>query len=226
MATADLAPGPAGVDPAAPRPPVGFRLHLPATWTAVDLHPASCEAWVRSYVRDRLGTAPETAGRRAQARRGLDALLDGCRAQGVLVLLLLAGPVPGRPNGGRVGLDDLVGASLTLVWRRLVGTDHVDVDGTAQALAVASPARGEPAPDRIVAVVDLPTGPAVYLHTAQLVGVPGRPGTQRMTALSQFFIPAPDLPWLGVITTATTKHELADGIDAIADGVARSLEFL
>jgi hypothetical protein len=75
-------------------------------------------------------------------------------------------------------------------------------------------------------VVHLPAGPAAYLHTSQLVAVPGNPGARRMTALTQFLVPVPDLPWLGVITTATTNAELADGIDAIADGVAHTLEFL
>jgi hypothetical protein len=164
MATAELAAGTAGIDPAAPRPPVGFRLQLPEAWTTADLHPASSAAWMRTYVRDRLGAAPETAGQRARARRGLGALLDGCRAQGVLVLLLLAGPAPGRQPSRQVEPDNLVAASLTLAWRRLAGTDHIDVDGIAETLAAAPPAPGEAAADRIVAVIDLPAGPAAYLH--------------------------------------------------------------
>lgn len=226
MATADVAARTAGIDPAAPRPPVGFRIHLPEAWTTADLHPASSDAWVRAYVRDRLGAAPETAGQRARARRGLGALLDGCRAQGVLVLLLLAGPAPDRQPSGQVGPDNLVAASLTLAWRRLASTDHIDVDGIAQSLAASPPAPGEPVDDRIVAVIDLPSGPAAYLHTSQLVAVPGTAGARCTTALTQLLVPVPDLPWLAVITTATTNPELADGIDAIADGVAHTLEFL
>lgn len=212
-------PGASGIDPAAPRPPVGFRVRLPDTWTAVDLDPATSQAWVRSYVRERAGAAPELARHRRRMRRVLSEFLDGCRAEGLFLLLVLAGRAAGQP-------EDLVGASLGLAWRRLAGADHVDVDGLAQALASSPPAPGEPAADRIVAVVEQPTGPAAYLHTAQLAAVPGRPGQRRMTVLSQFLVPIPGLPWLAVITAATTNQELADGIDAVADGVARSLEFL
>jgi hypothetical protein len=148
--------------------------------------------------------------------------LDECRAQGIFVMRLLTGPAGADPPG----LEDLVGASLTLAWRRLDGTDHVDVDGIAQVLASAPPGPGEAAADRIVAVVGLPTGPAAHLHAAQLAALPGSPVRQRMTALSQFLVPIPRLPWLAIVTTATANPQLADGIDAIAEGVARSIEFL
>jgi hypothetical protein len=215
-------PGGSWIDPAAPRPPVGFRLHLPDTWTTVDLDPATSWAWVRAHVRQRVDAAPELARHRGRLRRLLRELLDECRAQGTFVLLLLPGPAGGTPPR----LQDLVGASLTLAWRRLAGTDRVDVDGIAQVLASAPPGPGEAAADRIVAVVGLPTGPAAYLHTAQLAALPGRPGQRRMTALSRFLVPVPGLPWLGVLTAASANPELADGIDAIAEGVARSIEFL
>jgi hypothetical protein len=212
-------PGGSWIDPAAPRPPVGFRVQLPDAWTAVDLDPATSPGWVRTYVRERVDAAPELTRHRGRMRRVLGEFLDGCRAQGVFMLLMLAGRVRDRP-------EDLVGASLALAWRRLAGTDHVDVDGIAQTIASSPPAPGEPAAERIVAVVELPGGPAAYLHTSQLAAVPGRPGQRRTTVLSQFLVPIPGLPWLGVITAATANQELADGIDAIADGVASSLEFL
>lgn len=216
-------PGGWGIDPAAPRPPVGFRVRLPDTWTAVDLDPATSWQWVRSSVRERVDAAPQLARHRGRMRRVLTELLDGCRAQGTFVLLLLlAGPA----NGNQSDLGRLVSASLTLAWLRLAGTDHVNVDGIAQILASAPPGPGEAAGDRIVAVVELPTGPAAYLHTAQLAELPGSPGRQRMTAVSKFFVPVPGLPWLGVVTAATANPELADSIDAAAEGVARSIEFL
>ena len=221
-ATYGTLPGGSWIDPAAPRPPVGFRVRLPDAWTAVDLDPATSWAWVRWYVRERTDAAPELARHRGRMRRVLREFLDECRAQGIFVMLLLAGPA----DGNLPGLDDLVGASLTLACRRLAGADHVDVDGIAQVLMNARPTPGEGAADRIVAVVELPTGPAAYLHTAQLAPVPGSSGRQRMTTVSQFFVPVPGLPWLGVISAATANTGLADGIDAVAEGVARSLEFL
>jgi hypothetical protein len=240
MAATDLAsgtaPSGAGVDPAAPRPPIGFRLRLPDTWTTADLDPSSADAWIRAYTRERVPDgATETAQRRAQLRRRLRALLDDSRAQGVFTLLLLAGRVPGgsapEPTA-EVNLEtdqdtgDSVGASLTLAWRRLTGARHVDVDGIAEALATAPPAPDERTDDRIVAVVELPIGPAAYLHTTQPVPAPGTPAVRQMTALTQFFVPVPGLPWLGVLTAATTNLALVDGVDAIADGIAHSLEFL
>jgi hypothetical protein len=244
MAPTDLASGTAsiasGVDPAAPRPPVGFRLRLPHTWTTVDLHPASADAWIRAYTRQRVpAQIPDATQRRAELRRTLGALVDDCRAQGVFTLLLLAGRRPADPaaqpavgvdrsTGSGTGhqSDDAVGASLTLAWRRLTGARRIDVDGIAEALATAPPAPGERVNDRIVAVVGLPTGPATYLHTTQLVPAPGNPARREMTALTQFFVPVPGLAWLGVITAATTNLALADGIDAVADGIAHSMEFL
>lgn len=62
MATADVAARTAGIDPAAPRPPVGFRVQLPEAWTTADLHPASSAAWTRAYVRARLGARPRQPG--------------------------------------------------------------------------------------------------------------------------------------------------------------------
>jgi hypothetical protein len=212
-------PGGSWIDPAAPRPPVGFRLHLPDTWTAVDLDPATSWQWVRSYVQERVNAAPELARHRGRIRRVLREFLDECRAQGIFVMRLLTGPAGGDPPG----LEDLVGASLTLAWRRLAGTDHVDVDEIAQVLASAPPGPGA---DRIVAVVELPSGLAAHLRTAQLAALPGSPVRQRMTALSQFLVPIPGLPWLAIVTAATANPQLADGIDAIAEGVARSVEFL
>src|SRR6266540_804463 len=140
-------PGGSWIDPAAPRPPVGFRLRLPASWKAVDLDPATSSGWVRSYVRERVDAAPELARQQRRMRRALGEFLDDCRGQGFFLL-------------------------------------------------------------------------------RQLAAVPGRPGERRVTVLSQFLVPIPGLPWLGVVTAASADRELADGIDAIADGVASSLEFL
>jgi hypothetical protein len=213
-------PGESWVDPAAPRPPVGFRLLLPHAWTAANLDPATSYEWVRSYLRERVAAAPELGRHRGRVRRVLGELLQGCRAQGVfLLLLLLAGGAADRP-------EDVVGASLALAWRRLDGTGQVDVDGIAETLASTPAAPGEPVADRIVAVVELPTGPAAYLRTAQTVAVPGRPDRPRTTVLSQFLVPIPGLPWLGVVTAASANPELAEGLDAVADGVANSLRFL
>jgi hypothetical protein len=240
---ADLAPGAVfgatAVDPAAPRPPIGFGLRLPDTWAMADLHPASADAWIRAYTRRRVDETPEAAQRRARLRRMLRSLLDDSRAQGVFTLLLLTGRLPGDPaaqpaagvdgsTDDRLDLqpDDAVGASLTLAWRRLTGARHIDVHGIAEALAAAPPAPGERTDDRVVAVVELPSGPAAYLHSVQLVPTPGTLAVRQLTALTQFFVPVPGLPWLGVLTAATTNLALADGVDAVADGIAHTLEFL
>src|SRR6266511_2553900 len=103
-------PGGSWIDPAAPRPPVGFRLRLPASWKAVDLDPATSSGWVRSYVRERVDAAPELARQQRRMRRALGEFLDDCRGQGFFLLRLLAGE--------RVApSEDLVGASLALASR-------------------------------------------------------------------------------------------------------------
>jgi hypothetical protein len=218
-ATYGTLPGGSWIDPDAPRPPVGFRVRLPGSWEAIDLDPATSHGWVRSHVRERVDAAPELAHHQRRMRRVLGEFLDDCRAQGLFLLRLLPAAVVDQP-------EDLVGASLALAWRRLAGNGRVDVDGLARSIASTPAAPGEPVTDRVVSVVELPTGPAVRLHTSQLAAAPGRPGQRRRTVLSQFLVPVPGLPWVGVVTAASADRELADGTDAIADGVASSLEFL
>ena len=39
-----------GVDPAAPRPPIGFRLDVPDEFTSLDLDPASSDASIEALL--------------------------------------------------------------------------------------------------------------------------------------------------------------------------------
>ena len=39
-----------GVDPAAPRPPIGFRLDVPDEFTSLDLDPATSDASILSLI--------------------------------------------------------------------------------------------------------------------------------------------------------------------------------
>jgi hypothetical protein len=218
-ATYGTLPGASWIDPDAPRPPVGFRVRLPGSWEAVDLDPATSRGWVRSHVRERVHAAAELARHQRRMRRALGEFLDDCRARGLFLLRLLPAERVDQP-------EDLVGATLALAWRRLDGPGQVDVDGLARSIAGTPAAPGEPAADRVVRVVELPAGPAVHLRTSQLAAAPGQPGRRRRTFLSQFLVPVPGLPWLGVVTAAGSRPELAAAIDAIADGVASSLELL
>jgi hypothetical protein len=218
-ATYGTLPGASWIDPDAPRPPVGFRVRLPGSWKGVDLDPATSHGWVHSYVRERVDAVPELARHQRRMRRVLGEFLDDCRAQGMFLLRLLPADAADRP-------EDLVGASLALAWRQLAADGQVDVDALTRSIAGTPPVPGEPAADRVVSVVELPTGPAAYLRTSQLADVPDRPGQQRRTVLSQFLVPVSGLPWVGVVTAASADLELGRGIDAIADGVASSLELL
>jgi len=218
-ATYGTLPGGSEIDPDAPRPPVGFRVRLPGSWRAVDLDRATSRGWVRSHVRERVGAAPELARHQRRMGRALGDFLDDWRAQGMFLLRLLPAERLDQP-------EDLVGASLALAWRQLAGNGQVDVDGLVRALASTPAAPGERADDRVVSVVELSGGPAAYLHTSQLIGTPGRADRWRRTVLSQFLVPVPGLPWLGVVTAASADPELADGVATIADGVASSLELL
>jgi len=76
-----------------------------------------------------------------------------------------------------------------------------------------------------VDVVDLPCGPAVRIRTSMLAPVPESSRQQRVS-VSQFVIPLPHTPWLGVLVVSTPNLGLADVLADLADGVAQSLEFL
>jgi hypothetical protein len=210
-----------GVDPAAPRPPVGFRVRVPDAWWVVDLDPRTSDASIDRFLDECVRIAPAATPHRAVTRQALQEVAARNRAEGTFVLAFLA--------GARRTPKDPVGASLTLAWRRLGGSERLPaadlVRGIAESLETAPLADGERPGVRSVTMVELGRGPAAHLRTAQLVPVP-RTRRRRRVAISQLLVPVPGQPWVGVVTATTPNLDLADGVDAIAEGVARSLEFL
>jgi hypothetical protein len=204
-----------GIDPAAPRPEVGFRVHVPDSWLTLDLDPASSGVWAERVLDERIAEHPEAARHRGHMRRILHKVVDQQRAAGVfLAAVLVAG---GRPS-------ELIGASLTLTWTRLTAAPD-DISWLARHLAEDTPLDGEQPGMRTVEVVDLPAGPAVRVRTSLLAPVPESARRQRV-AVSQVVVPVPGTPWLGVLVVSTPNLALTEVFAALADDVARSLEFL
>jgi hypothetical protein len=203
------------VDPAAPRPPFGFRLQLPDDWEPLDLDPwtsaGSIERCLDRWVAARL----ELGADRARLRKALAEVVAASRRDGVFLVTVLAS-VRGWP-------EEPLGASLSLAWRRLDMAKGIPVDGVVQALATAPPDPDERRNDRTLTRVELTPGPAACLRTLQSAQVPGG-GSRRLVALTQFLVPIGDQPWLAAITAATPNLDLADDIAAIAHDVASSLE--
>jgi hypothetical protein len=197
-------------------PPVGVRLSVPDAWQAIDLDPATSDASIDAYVAACVAAAPEAARHRGRMRGILREVVAANRAGGAFFTAFLAG-TRGRP-------EDVVGASLVVAWHALDGAGRISVDGLVEILAAAPPEAGERVARRVVARVQLGCGPAAYLQTSQLVPVPRATERQRVT-ISQFLVPVRDLPWLAVVTASTPNLDLADGVDAIAEGVAQSLRF-
>jgi hypothetical protein len=204
-----------GVDPAAPRPDIGFRLHVPDGWLTLDLDPATSPGWVERVLDDRIAEHPEAARHRGHMRRILQAVLDQQRAAGVFLAAVLA------TGTGPAGL---VGANLSLSWARLSAPPR-DIQWLARFLAEDQPADGEDRQARTVEVVDLPAGPAVRVGTSILTPVPESTRRQRV-AVRQLVVAVPDTPWLAVLVVSTPNLELAPAFAELADEVAQSLTFL
>jgi hypothetical protein len=208
-------PSTVGVDPAAPRPEVGFRLHVPDAWLALDLDPATSDRWVERVIDERVAEHPEAGRHRGHLRRILQALVAEQRAAGVFFSAVLAA-------GARPG--EMIGANLALSWRRLTAAAG-GIEWLARHFAAEDAAPGEAALSRSVDVVSLPCGPAVRIRTSLLALVPESSRRHRV-AVSQLVIPVPGTPWLGVLVVSTPNLGLADVMSGLADEVAQSIEFL
>jgi hypothetical protein len=204
-----------GVDPAAPRPEVGFRLHVPDAWLTLDLDPATSDQWIDRVLDERVAEHPEAARHRGHMRRILQSLIAEQRAAGVFLCAVLA--AGSRPA-------DMIGANLSLTWQQLASAPD-DVSWLARHFEAEPPADGEPADGRTVELIALPAGEAVRIRTSLLIPVPETSRRQRV-AVTQVLVPVPDTRWLGVIVVSTPNLALAEVFAGLADEVAQSLVFL
>jgi hypothetical protein len=204
-----------GIDPAAPRPEVGFRVHVPDGWLTLDLDPASSPGWVERVLDERIAEHPPAARHRGHMRRILQALVDQQRAAGVFLCAILA--AGGRPA-------EMIGANLSLSWVELAGPAG-DISWLARHFAGDDLLDGELPQLRTVEVVDLPAGPAVRVRTSLLARVPESSRRQRV-AVSQLVVPVPGTRWLGVIVVSTPNLARTETFATLADEVAQSLRFL
>jgi hypothetical protein len=204
-----------GLDPAAPRPEVGFRIHVPDDWLTLDLDPASSDQWIEQVLDERIAEHPQAARHRGHMRRILQSLIDQQRAAGVFLSAILA--AGGRPA-------EMIGANLSLSWSRLASAPD-EVSWLARHFAEEELADGEFPELRTVDLVDLPAGAAVRVRTSLLAPVPETSRRQRV-AVSQIVVPVPGSRWLGVIVVSTPNLALAEEFARLADDVAQSLRFL
>lgn len=203
-----------GVDPAAPRPEIGFRVHVPDSWLTLDLDPASSDQWIERVLAERIAEHPEAARHRGHMRRILQSLIDSQRSAGVFLSAILA--AGGRPA-------DMIGANLSLSWSQLVSAPD-DIGWLARHFAAEELADGEFAQMRTVDLVDLPAGQAVRIRTSVLAPVPESSRRQRV-AVNQFVVPVPDSRWLGVLVVTTPNLALTEVFARLAEEVAQSLRF-
>jgi hypothetical protein len=204
-----------GVDPAAPRPEVGFRIHVPDSWLTLDLDPATSGDWVERVLDERIAEHPEAARHRGHMRRILQSLIDQQRAAGAFLSAILA--AGSRPA-------EMIGANLSLSWVQLASAPD-EIGWLARHFAEEELLDGEFPQLRTVDLVDLPAGPAVRVRTSVLAPVPETSRRQRL-AVNQFVVPVPGTRWLGVIVVSTPNLSLAEVFARLAEGVAQSLRFL
>jgi hypothetical protein len=215
--TVPAGPTEVGVDPAAPRPPIRFRLDLPDEFTSLDLDPATSDASIERLLDERTAARPAAARHRARARQVLQRVVAEHREAGVLLASYLAGagPSPG----------EMVGASLTLAWRRFAG--GIDLTGLETYFRDDDPAPGEDVATRDVRRVPLPYGEAVRVVNRQLTPLPLTSRRQEVVVV-QHLLPAPDpaAQWLAVLTASTPDLDGQDDLVGFAGRVAATLEFL
>jgi hypothetical protein len=209
-----------GINPAAPAPPVGFRIWFPKDWHLVDLNPRTANRSIDRFLDWCERQAPAAAQYRMETRRALRQVVRQNQARGIFLLGFLAA-TRGSP-------DQPVGGSLTLAWQKLPAGElppaGVIARGMAQGLAAGRYEEGETPENRFVSVAELRAGPAAHLRTTQMVPVPWLQG-KRPVRISQFMIPVPGQPWFGVITATSPNLDLTEVVEAIAEAVAQSLEF-
>lgn len=206
-----------GVDPAAPRPPIGFRLDVPDEFTSLDLDPATSDGSIERLLDERAAEVPGAARQRARARQVLQRVVSEHRAAGVFLAAFLAaaGSSPG----------EMLGASLTLAWRRFPG--GIDLDGLETFFREDDPAPGEDPARREVLRLPLPYGEAVRVVNRQLAPLPLTSRRQEVVVV-QHLVPAPPpaAEWLAVLTVSTPDVAGTAEFADFADRVARTLEFL
>jgi hypothetical protein len=206
-----------GVDPAAPRPPIGFRIDVPDEFTSLDLDPATADASIEALLDRRSAGVPGAARQRARARQVLQRVVAEHREAGVFLASFLAGA------GASPG--EMIGASLTLAWRRFAG--GIDLDGLEFYFRDDDPAPGEDPGLRDVRRIEHDYGETVRVINRQLVPVPLTSRRQEVVVV-QHLVPAPPPAdeWLAVLTFSTPDVEGRDDFVDLVGRIAASLEFL
>jgi hypothetical protein len=206
-----------GVDPAAPRPAIGFRLDVPDEFTSLDLDPATSDASIEALLDERSAGVPGAARQRARARQVLQRVVAEHREAGVFLASFLAGA------GSSPG--EMIGASLTLAWRRFTG--GIDLDGLEIYFRDDDPAPGEDPAQRDVRRVDHPYGETVRVVNRQLVPLPLTSRRQEVVVVQHMVpAPAPADEWLAVLTFSTPDVDGQDDFVGLAGRIAAGLEFL
>ena len=206
-----------GVDPAAPRPPIGFRLDVPDEFTSLDLDPATSDGSIEALLDERSVGVPGAARQRARARQVLQRVVAEHREAGVFLASFLAG------TGASPG--EMIGASLTLAWRRFAG--GIDLDGLETYFRDDDPGPGEDVASRDVRRVEHPYGETVRVVNRQLVPLPLTSRRQEVVVV-QHMVPAPPPAeeWLAVLTFSTPDVAGQGDFVDLAGRIAVTLEFL
>jgi hypothetical protein len=206
-----------GVDPAAPRPPIGFRLDVPGEFTSLDLDPTTSDASIERLLEERSNAVPGAARHRVRARQVLQRVVGDHRSAGVFLASFLAG------TGASPG--EMIGAGLTLAWRRFAG--GIDLDGLTTFFREDDPGPGEDQALRDVRRLPLPYGDAVRVVSRQLTPLPLTSRRQEVVVV-QHLVPAPPpaAEWLAVLTLSTPDVAGQADFTDFAGRVAATLEFL
>jgi hypothetical protein len=190
---------------------------VPEEFTSLDLDPATADASIERLLDARTAAVPEAARHRVRARQVLQRVVADHRGAGVFLAAFLS----------RLGASprDMVGASLTLAWRRFGG--GIDLEGLETWFTEDDPAPGEHRSLREVRRVDLRYGEAVRVVNRQFAPVPLSSHHQEVVVVQHLVpAPAPAAEWLSVLTLSTPDVAGAAEFTGFADRVAATLELL
>jgi hypothetical protein len=181
-----------------------FSLVLPASWTVLDLDPATRDRSIERRIRAAVGTADSLAQFRRSAVRLYRTMLRDATDAGAFLAATLSQQVGGRP---------LSASLLAFLGMLPIGEDELPLSIEDMVAALSQPTTGETLQEE-PAIVELPIGRSVRTRVRGGSGMSGSDGREALVDLVRFFVPVPE--W-GLMLVMAFSTPILPASDAFAD---------